>query len=129
MWTNTFSNIICSAYYVNKMYERIWENLRDFSSFSQGHLITIVDASGRSRRSTANQAILRPGEIAVVFCLPIIGAPTQRLRDINLGPNQFARIFCDYTTLDVFCERRTGGRPADTRMLLPGQFVVITCSR
>lgn len=76
--------------------------MNDFSNCSQGHLLTIVDASGKSRRVTADQAILRPGEIGVIFCLPIIGAPTLRLRDIDLGRNQFARIFCGVTTIDVF---------------------------
>ncbi|MBM7620009.1 hypothetical protein JOC95_001861 [Bacillus tianshenii] len=91
------------------------------------HLITIVDEEGRSRTSLASEEILRPGEIGVVFCLPIFGAPKRRLPDVNLRGDQYVRIFCGLTTLDVFCERRVSGPPAQTVSMRTGEFVVITC--
>lgn len=94
-----------------------------------GHLVTIVGSDGRVRTTTDNQVTLAPGEIAVVFCLPIFGAPTRRLRDVDLSRNQFARIRCGLSTLDIFCGRVTGGTPAQTRTLSPGEFVVVTCDR
>ncbi|KPB04513.1 hypothetical protein [Bacillus sp. CHD6a] len=94
-----------------------------------GHLITIVDEEGRSRTSLASQEVLRPGEIGVVFCLPIFGAPTRRLPDVNLCGEEYVRIFCGLTTLDVYCERRVSGPPTQTVSMRPGEFVVITCDR
>lgn len=92
-----------------------------------GHLMTIVDKEGRTRTSRASEAILKPGEIGVVFCLPILGAPTRRLPDVRLREDQFVRIFCGLTTLDVFCERRVSGPPAHTVSMRTGEFVVVTC--
>lgn len=109
------------------LHKDLLENITD--RIRGGHLVTIVGRDGRVRTTTDHQVTLAPGEIAVVFCLPILGAPTRRLRDVDLRRNQFARIRCGLSTLDIFCSRVTGGTPAQRRTLRPGEFVVVTCDR
>ncbi|WBL16755.1 hypothetical protein [Sutcliffiella sp. NC1] len=103
--------------------------LDSLSTLTPGHYITIVDEEGRTRTSRASEEILHPGEIGVVFCLPIIGAPTRRLPDVNLGRNQYVRAFCGLTTIDVFCSQRISGPPTRTVSMRTGEFFVITCER
>ncbi|MFC7393909.1 hypothetical protein [Scopulibacillus cellulosilyticus] len=91
---------------------------------SNGEVLNCNDQMA-SNASTPVQ--LREGEIAVIFCTPIIGRPTRRLRDINLMRGQFARIRCGLNTLNVSCGRQVDRFPAETRTLSPGEFVVITC--
>ncbi|MDQ0254802.1 hypothetical protein J2S74_002181 [Evansella vedderi] len=100
-----------------------------FNLTPPGHLVTIVDEDGRARTIRADEAVLRPGEIGVVFCLPIFGAPSRRLPDVNLRRDQFVRVRCGLTTIDVFCDRRVTGPPTQTVTLRTGEFFVVTCER
>lgn len=101
----------------------------DFSDQStlEGLFFTVIGRDGKMRISTADNYVLASGEIGVVFCAPIFGLPSARLRDIKLNNGQFGRIYCGFTTTDVACVRKQDRNPVETRTLLPGQFVVVTC--